>query len=449
MGKFRVIDENGEISDELGENSRFSNNLSDNTSSDRYEGFIKDGDTQMSVNSFGDLENKSPKDDDYEYMYEDDFRELEYGGSNINPKVDKKVAEKNKRWESYANEYDRQREIENKRKIEEQINRKNHKLIEKSVVGAEDLRKRDSRSSKKLGEPVNLETNNILREDGRYEESKTVVEKKDLVLRRTKPKKSVGTSFNVSDVEDRKQELKKEDKRDSDKLVIKKPVRKDLQLSKSKFSEKKQDTWSWSMESLGIQSETQSSGTNSTKKKGKKEKKEKSKPPVLQLLLCGVFVIFIIGFIVSQKMSGDVGFLEGRDMYPTLDTNSITKFKPIEDYNNLKYMDIVLYEANGELIPSRIIGFPGDTIEIRSDGVYLNDEKIDPNLIGGEFDFSRTIRKASDDYKFNDGAEMVLHYKLEEGSDSVFLLGDNHQGARDSITYGPIYVGLLKKYIVE
>lgn len=317
---------------------------------------------------------------------------------------------------------------------------KNHKLRESVLVNPGEAMDRRMRIGASISAD-NIET--ITKEDTPSD----IAKRQNLVLRRKKPKSDwrVGQELDskVSELEESKE---------SSEVEIEAPRRdrKDLKLAKSKFSETKKEEYSWSLEALDLpKTKKQVKEAQSSKKKSKKDKdsSDSSKVPIFKIGFAVVVLVGVLVVGVMQKSGKSVGILSGKDMHPTLSESSFYTSSKIKDYSELGYMDIILYEVNGEKIPSRIIGLPGDQIIVKEDGVYLNDEKIDPKMIGGEYDFYHIIKESPDTYKFNNGIEDYLLFKLPKKGDYVFLLGDNHNNARDSLKYGPIEITLIKEKI--
>jgi len=71
----------------------------------------------------------------------------------------------------------------------------------------------------------------------------------------------------------------------------------------------------------------------------------------------------------------------------------------------------------------RLVGLPGDTVEIRHGNVYVNDKRID------------------EPYKKMERPESRLPVKL--GEDEVFVLGDNRDCSGDSRQHGPVAADMV------
>lgn len=76
----------------------------------------------------------------------------------------------------------------------------------------------------------------------------------------------------------------------------------------------------------------------------------------------------------------------------------------------------------------RVIGLPGDTVEIHDDGVYVNGTRLEEPYLEG-----RTSNCRHSEPEFC-GTEVVI----PEGS--VFVMGDNRNNSEDSRKFGPVEV---------
>lgn len=126
-----------------------------------------------------------------------------------------------------------------------------------------------------------------------------------------------------------------------------------------------------------------------------------------------VFLLMSI-FIMPSVVVGD-------SMYPTYENGD--RFFVIKDWlvGEYEYGDVVCADVEGMTIIKRVIGLPGDTIEIKDNAVYRNGEKVDES-----------------EY-LNDGVKTTVKgimHKFVVGDDQYFLLGDNRPNSQDSRYYG-------------
>lgn len=90
----------------------------------------------------------------------------------------------------------------------------------------------------------------------------------------------------------------------------------------------------------------------------------------------------------------------------------------------------------------RLIGFPGDIIEMKNGLIYVNDKPLDDPIFNQNID--GTVR-----FYYNKGMLAKENQKITVPGDSLFVLGDNSRSSLDSRYWGFVpYKNLLGKAIV-
>ena len=137
---------------------------------------------------------------------------------------------------------------------------------------------------------------------------------------------------------------------------------------------------------------------------------EKDKKTVRWILIIGgivVLTLIVTRFIRPIRVSGE-------SMEPTLSDGDWLIGLPSIEY---EYGEIVVVKATKPLI-KRIVGLPGDRIEIKDGFLYRNGNKIEEPYVQGKTE--------SKDDVF-----------LFLGENEVYVLGDNREHSMDSREYGP------------
>lgn len=146
----------------------------------------------------------------------------------------------------------------------------------------------------------------------------------------------------------------------------------------------------------------------------------------LKYILAAVLIGLLLVVFVVQRNS-----VVGYSMLPTLhDNDQLLVEKVSKWFNGIDYNDIVTINTNGlenhdggPNIIKRVIGMPGDVIEIKEDAVYRNGQLIEePYLEDG-------IRTSSRNPAYS---------QITLGSDEYYVMGDNRERSLDSRSFGPV-----------
>lgn len=134
------------------------------------------------------------------------------------------------------------------------------------------------------------------------------------------------------------------------------------------------------------------------------------------IYLCvSLIIILAIRLFVVQHVR-----VEGTSMEPTLHNGQHLlieklsyKFKDVERFDIVVFQPF--YEDKDTFYVKRIIGLPGETVQIKDNIIYINDQPLDENY-------------GADTYTEGKMAES----KIQLGDDDYFVLGDNRDVSKDS-----------------
>lgn len=149
-------------------------------------------------------------------------------------------------------------------------------------------------------------------------------------------------------------------------------------------------------------------------------------------VVIAVFISFVVITFVGERTG-----VSGYSMEPALkDKDSVLVDKLTYRFRDPERFEVVVFPNPAdrkESLVKRVIGLPGETVEIRSEQVYVNGQKI------------------SHDYSKD---HMTLPINVEGRitlkDDEYFILGDNRNNSMDSrdIRVGPIYRKEIKGRVI-
>lgn len=129
---------------------------------------------------------------------------------------------------------------------------------------------------------------------------------------------------------------------------------------------------------------------------------------------------FLVTFFILQLLVG-MAYIPSASMEPTLNVGRKYPFCQVSYlFNGPDRGDIIVFDDEGVIYCKRIIGIPGDSVDIIDGCVFINGEKIDEPYANG-LTYSYT----------EDG---TAHYDVPE--DEYFFLGDNRCNSRDARLWG-------------
>lgn len=136
------------------------------------------------------------------------------------------------------------------------------------------------------------------------------------------------------------------------------------------------------------------------------------------LTIVAAFAVFGILMIFVQP-----GVVDGSSMEPNYYEGD--RFFVIRDWidDDYNYGDVVCVDIDGKIIIKRIIGLPGDVIELKDGYVYRNDVKIDESAY-----LDSSVKTESQG--------LATIFIIGEGE--YFVLGDNRAVSFDGRLLGPV-----------
>ena len=137
---------------------------------------------------------------------------------------------------------------------------------------------------------------------------------------------------------------------------------------------------------------------------------------ITQLITSTAFLVIASVFLILSILGTTVSVVEGSSMEPHIhDGQHSVRMKKSE----YKHGDVVIAKNRIEkmLLIKRVIGIPGDKLEIKDDVVYINGKKQNETYI-------------KEKMEYNDDISITL------AKDQYWLMGDNRNNSGDSRLFG-------------
>jgi len=151
----------------------------------------------------------------------------------------------------------------------------------------------------------------------------------------------------------------------------------------------------------------------------------------------------IISYILVMLMTNFIVYpihVDGSSMNPTL-FNLDYGFSNLLSYRSegITRFDVVViyYEPIDEYLIKRVIGLPGDTVQVKDDHLYINGEVVPEPFL--DTDYKRHWVETGEPYTANFGPILVK-------ANEVFILGDNRRtgGSTDSRVFGCLPIANIR-----
>ena len=163
-----------------------------------------------------------------------------------------------------------------------------------------------------------------------------------------------------------------------------------------------------------------------------------SKPSIVSII-CSWIWSFIVAFIIVGVVYIFLGrpfTVSGASMYPTLHNGDRMILSKIGEINRFDVVVLKAPDENVEYI-KRVIGMPGDTLEMKQGVLYINGKKIEQPFINTEALQKQTV--FIDDFTLQ---TLTGETKIPEGK--YFVMGDNRGVSKDSRM-----IGLIDRKAIE
>lgn len=156
------------------------------------------------------------------------------------------------------------------------------------------------------------------------------------------------------------------------------------------------------------------------KEKNKKEKNKFLKfiKDIFPYIAVIVVVLFVKQYIISPIQ------VNGKSMNDTLHNGDIMILDKLQyKRNGVKRFDIVVIRSHGTRIIKRVIGLPGDVVEVRDNALYINNKKYNESYLDKD--------TVTEDFTLE---TLLDSEKVPENK--YFVMGDNREDSLDSRIIG-------------
>ncbi len=142
---------------------------------------------------------------------------------------------------------------------------------------------------------------------------------------------------------------------------------------------------------------------------------------IKELVLAVLLALLMVTFIISHNEIPTGSMIATINEHDHILTNLLPYY-----YRDPIRGEIVVFRQGDENWVKRVIGEPGDVVDIREGNVYINNQRLDETAYLASEGISEVAHNAA----------MIFPYKL--GDNDYFLMGDNRLHSLDSRYIGAI-----------